>query len=1195
MNQIPLVVGGNINNNIIIFNSTAKANSINFTIDTTCDVLVVGGGGGGGGANGGGGGGGSVINKTITFKKGIYVIEIGTGGTGGQYADQNNIYGSSGINGGISHIYGNGIDIYAAGGGGGGGGFENETAENGSEAGSLHTNNYSSGGGGGGGKFDYAYRGISINNFSGDGANGTALTSGGGGGAVGNGSSGNGGSGYAIPNNSTKFNNIKRFAGGGAGSSGVAVDGGGNFNVNGTNGMGGGGGGGSSNGANGGDGVIMIIFYNKINSGTTASSGTLKKTLSSTITSSAVIPNSASSTLTQEESSLLLTDYATIYSSNLSNYDNIISNNASLLKDIYNNYINNDNLYNFNEDNKNDLIENYINNSLYLTNDYNSQVSFNDYSYLIDIIGNIYENIYNLFINLKINDDLSFNRLINNITEIHITNNKTEIINNSIINLNSSDIHDDNYLLLQLSSDDLNINNMIFKQLEPAEYPPIKYSEKNKNNTYYTITIANHCYGNGYYNLYSSTENDPSLLFDNNYSQDFSFNNNTYNPDGYFIPSDSKNNYLVDKKYEGEWFVMELPQFVVIDGYYIINSKNFPNNAPSIFKVYGSTNGVKWDIIDDCNTSAVYSNNKYQKILTKETILYKYVCFTFSQIANNNSGTLKINQIKLLGRELQINKIGSLADYNLTYKKSQIKIINDDNNSQNKFLNNNLYNIFNFNSTDIIMNLYYYKFFYKIIKYQNTLTKILYYDQSDLNSDQIDINTRGLNLDIYDTFDSKNYLSTIKKGSPYTNGVNITDFSSLSASTNGAIENNNNSTFTCKWSGYIYIPKGNNGDYNFKLNIIGFGNIWISDKEINIPDIKDKKIADNNDNFTINLDADKFYSIVIIYGHLSISNNAYLNLNITGPYITQSKLFYNKTINTSSYYDNNINDTLTSLNKDVSDLIKSNDVSNYILYKQQSDYINTITDVKSTDHKYAKSKGTTNLNIFNYKKNYANINNIEFLSNILLITLIIILIIIIITLVYNFKENIKIKILSNYYEFTTKTTILGGLLILLIVIIIILNYYKNNLNENFENPITNKSIIDYLNKINELLYQINKHMVNLSVFDTNDLTYLNANIKNTNVINDAKKAENISVNVKSNNNITNIDFNKYIYYDIFCCILVIILIISIIIYLIFPDYYTHICIITIIIFLILIYIFNFYSKQMTNLDYNKKYLDFDNK
>jgi len=957
MNQIPLVVGGDINNNIIIFNSTTKANSINFNIDTICDILVVGGGGGGGGANGGGGGGGSVINKTITFKKGIYIIEIGSGGTGGQYADQNNIYGSSGLNGKTSHIYGNGIDIYAAGGGGGGSGFINDTAQNGSEAGSLHYNNYSSGGGGGSGKFNNnSFRGISLNNFSGNGANGTSLTSGGGGGAVGNASGGNGGSGYVIPNNSTKFNNITRFAGGGAGSSGVAVDGGGDFNINGT--LGGGGGGGSSNGANGGDGVIMIIFYNKIYSGTNLSipsSGTLTKTLSSTITSSAIIPNSASSTLTQDASSSILIDNTIIYSSNLSNYDNIINNNASLLNDIYTNYVNSDNLYIFNKDTTNDLIENYINNSLYLTNNYNNQISFNDYSYLINVIGNIYESIYNMIINIKNKDDLAFNKLINNIKEIHITNNKTEIINNSIINLNSTDINDNKYLLLQLSSDDLNINKMVFKQLEPAEYPPIKYSEKKNNNTYYTITIANTCYGIGDYNIYSSSENDPSLLFDNNYSQDFSFNNNTYNPEGYFIPSDTKNNYLVDKNYEGEWFVIELPQFIVVDGYYIINSKNFPNNAPSIFRVYGSTNGIKWDLIDDCTTSVVYSNNKYQKILTTETILYKYICFTFSQVSNKNSGTLKINQIKILGRQLEINKIGSLADYNLTYKKSQIKIIDqdytDDTNSQNKFLNNNLYNIFNFNSTDFIMNLYYYKFFYKIIKYQNTLTKILYYNPPDLNSDQIDINSRGLNIDIYNIFDSKNYLSTIETGSPYTNGVNIIDFSSLSAATNGAINNNDNITFTCKWSGYIYIPKSYGGDYNFKLNMVGFGNIWISDKEINIPDINDKKIADNTDNFTIKLDADKFYSIVIIYGHLNISKNAYLNLNITGPYTNnQSDLFYNQTIDTSSYYDNNtINSTLTSLNNDVAELVKSNDISNYILYKQQSDYINTIIDIKSIE------------------------------------------------------------------------------------------------------------------------------------------------------------------------------------------------------------------------------------------------------
>ena len=353
--------------------------------------------------------------------------------------------------------------------------------------------------------------------------------------------------------------------------------------------------------------------------------------------------------------------------------------------------------------------------------------------------------------------------------------------------------------------------------------------------------------------------------------------------------------------------------------------------------------------------------------------------------------------------------------------------------------------------------------------------------------------------------------------------------------------------------------------------------------------MNDKKIADNDDNFTIILDADKFYSIVILYGYVNISSNSYLNLNIIGPYHNQSDLFYNQTINTTNYYDNtNINDTLTSLTNDVSALVKANDISNYMLYKQQNDYINTIIDIKSINNKYISSKSKTNLNILNYKHNYANINNIKYLSNILLITLIIIICIIIFTLLYNFKDNLKIIILTENYEFSTKISILCGLLILLVVIIIILNYYKNNLSEKFENPITNISIVDYLNNINQLLYQINKQMVNLSVFDTSDLTYLNANIK---ALTNAKKEEKIAVNMKINNNTINIDYYKYIYFDIFCCILTILLIISIITYIIFPDYYQIICIITIIVLFIIIYIFNYYTKQITNLDYNKKYLD----
>jgi hypothetical protein len=63
------------------FEGEQTAYTVNFPVETTCDVLVVGGGGGGG-HNGGGGGGGDVLYfQNVDIPSGTYNIKVGKGGT----------------------------------------------------------------------------------------------------------------------------------------------------------------------------------------------------------------------------------------------------------------------------------------------------------------------------------------------------------------------------------------------------------------------------------------------------------------------------------------------------------------------------------------------------------------------------------------------------------------------------------------------------------------------------------------------------------------------------------------------------------------------------------------------------------------------------------------------------------------------------------------------------------------------------------------------------------------------------------------------------------------------------------------------------------------------------------------------------------------------------------------------------------
>jgi len=97
--------------------SAFKTNTITFTKDTVCDVLVVGGGGSGGVRCGGGGGAGACIYmQNYTFPSGTYDIVVGDGGT--SVANTTNAIGNHGDD---SYIQKDGVDIFRAIGGGGGG------------------------------------------------------------------------------------------------------------------------------------------------------------------------------------------------------------------------------------------------------------------------------------------------------------------------------------------------------------------------------------------------------------------------------------------------------------------------------------------------------------------------------------------------------------------------------------------------------------------------------------------------------------------------------------------------------------------------------------------------------------------------------------------------------------------------------------------------------------------------------------------------------------------------------------------------------------------------------------------------------------------------------------------------------------------------------------------------------------------
>ena len=136
---------------------------VNFPVNTTCDILIVGGGGGGARRMGGGGGAGALIYDTNVKLQGTYTINVGNGGLGNPISNNisdtvggiyNSIEIKKGDNGYDSEIIKNGNVLYRAKGGGGGLGGNTDYNEPSTQLPS------SGGSGGGNGGKDGAHGGL---------------------------------------------------------------------------------------------------------------------------------------------------------------------------------------------------------------------------------------------------------------------------------------------------------------------------------------------------------------------------------------------------------------------------------------------------------------------------------------------------------------------------------------------------------------------------------------------------------------------------------------------------------------------------------------------------------------------------------------------------------------------------------------------------------------------------------------------------------------------------------------------------------------------------------------------------------------------------------------------------------------------------------------------------------------------------
>lgn len=173
-------------------------------------------------------------------------------------------------------------------------------------------------------------------------------------------------------------------------------------------------------------------------------------------------------------------------------------------------------------------------------------------------------------------------------------------------------------------------------------------------------------YGSGYYEVYSSSS------YDTNTTKDKLFNFNTSETTtsarwGISLYNSGTGNYQGDNSIDGnfgDWVIIKLPQPILLTRYRIYQRSDFLTKAPSLWKVYGSNDGITFTEITEANQTTrltSYSGGFFEKTLNASfTTLYSYIGFVFGSLLSTSGQTdLSFAELQLFGKEILNNTIVS--------------------------------------------------------------------------------------------------------------------------------------------------------------------------------------------------------------------------------------------------------------------------------------------------------------------------------------------------------------------------------------------------------------------------------------------------------------------------------------------------------------------------------------------------------
>jgi hypothetical protein len=153
--------------------------------------------------------------------------------------------------------------------------------------------------------------------------------------------------------------------------------------------------------------------------------------------------------------------------------------------------------------------------------------------------------------------------------------------------------------------------------------------------------------------LFNSITNDSGCSF-----KPLNYNTTT----GYYLYTDR---YIINDYY-GDWVIIKVvyPYRIFLTKYRIYNRTSYVERAPSLFKIYGSIDGINYEeIIDASNnttplTSSSYTSGYYEKIVNYFGKYYQFIGLVVNKIIGSvaaNANLLNFTEFEIYGKEFKNN------------------------------------------------------------------------------------------------------------------------------------------------------------------------------------------------------------------------------------------------------------------------------------------------------------------------------------------------------------------------------------------------------------------------------------------------------------------------------------------------------------------------------------------------------------